>query len=101
MFPPPLFLKERLLFLQGEGAVVQCGDKVFIGGFFEVLGDKPFAGNQLIDADAEFSGEQRQHLHIWQVATGLPTGNGFIGHAEALAQRLLGQAFFMAQLRQK
>lgn len=53
--------------------MVQCGDKVFIGGFFEILGDKPFAGNQLVDADAEFPGEQRQHLHIRQVAAGLPT----------------------------
>ena len=72
-----------------------------IGGLFEVLGDEPFPGNQLIDADAEFLGEQRKHLHIRQVAAGLPAGNGFIGHAEALAQRLLGQPLFTAQLRQK
>ena len=81
--------------------MVQCSDKVFIGGFFEILGDKPFAGNQLVDADAEFPGEQRQHLHIWQVAAGFPAGNSFIGDAEAIAQRLLGQALLAAQLRQK
>ena len=81
--------------------MIQCSDKVFIGGFFEILGDKPFAGNQLVDADAEFSGEQRQHLHIRQVAAGFPAGNSFIGDAQPFSQCLLSQALLAAQLRQK
>ena len=54
MFVQPFPLKKSYLFFQRKGAVVQCRNKIIVGGFLEVLRQKPFAAYKLVNTYIEF-----------------------------------------------
>lgn len=54
MFVQPFLLEKCYLFFQRKGAVVQRRNEIIVGGFLEVLRQKPFAAYKLINAYTEF-----------------------------------------------
>ena len=58
MFMQPFLLEKCDLFFQRKCTAAERGNKVAVGGFFEVLRGKPLSAYKLIDAYPEFLGQQ-------------------------------------------
>ena len=97
MFMQPFLPKKGDLFFQRKCTAAERGNKVAVGGFFEILRGKPYSAYKLVDAYTEFFGQRRQHFHVGHVVAVLPAGNGLVGHAELFSELLLRQAFLFPQ----